>query len=303
MSFASLDLLTNSPPRFTLYFAANPPKNHHTLLPLRIASRHFASRSHFHISNRQLPSPCCSNSPRTHRFRLGVFESEGPVRRDGDLDFDSFLSIVETLCVFSSAVVSLGFAVNCVVSSSKKTVMAAAMGNGILSCGMLVMVAGLGIGAWIRRRQWRRFCSGSVRGGLEVNLLERVEKLEEDLRNSATLIRVISRQLEKLGIRFRVTRKALKEPLAETAALAQKNSEATRALAVQEDILEKELGEIQKVLLAMQEQQQKQLELILAIGKTGKLFETRPERSQEQERIEIHDSTAESLKQKESHQV
>ena len=37
-----------------------------------------------------------------------------------------------------------------------------------------------------------------------------------------------------------------------TAALAQKNSEATRALAVQEDILEKELGEIQKVLLAMQ---------------------------------------------------
>lgn len=38
----------------------------------------------------------------------------------------------------------------------------------------------------------------------------------------------------------------------QTAALAQKNSEATRALAEQEDILEKELGEIQKVLLAMQ---------------------------------------------------
>lgn len=37
-----------------------------------------------------------------------------------------------------------------------------------------------------------------------------------------------------------------------TAVLAQKNSEATRALAMQEDILEKELGEIQKVLLAMQ---------------------------------------------------
>ncbi|KAI8540824.1 hypothetical protein RHMOL_Rhmol08G0014900 [Rhododendron molle] len=36
------------------------------------------------------------------------------------------------------------------------------------------------------------------------------------------------------------------------AALAQKNSEATRALAVQEDILEKELSEIQTVLLAMQ---------------------------------------------------
>ncbi|KAG6664011.1 hypothetical protein CIPAW_02G062100 [Carya illinoinensis] len=46
-------------------------------------------------------------------------------------------------------------------------------------------------------------------------------------------------------------------------------------LAVQEEILEKELGEIQKVLLAMQEQQQKQLELILAIGKTGKLWENK----------------------------
>lgn len=37
-----------------------------------------------------------------------------------------------------------------------------------------------------------------------------------------------------------------------TAALAQKTSEATRAMAAQGDILEKELGEIQKVLLAMQ---------------------------------------------------
>jgi hypothetical protein len=34
--------------------------------------------------------------------------------------------------------------------------------------------------------------------------------------------------------------------------LAQKNSEATRALALQENILEKELGETQKILLAMQ---------------------------------------------------
>ncbi|KAM7529306.1 hypothetical protein LguiB_032716 [Lonicera macranthoides] len=60
-----------------------------------------------------------------------------------------------------------------------------------------------------------------------------------------------------------------------TAALVQKNSEATRALAAQEDHLEKELGEIQKVLLAMQEQQQKQLDLILAIGKNGNLWEDR----------------------------
>jgi chaperonin cofactor prefoldin len=36
------------------------------------------------------------------------------------------------------------------------------------------------------------------------------------------------------------------------AALAQKNSEATRALALQKDLLENELREIQNVLLAMQ---------------------------------------------------
>lgn len=77
------------------------------------------------------------------------------------------------------------------------------------------MAGGVAIGAWIRKRQWRRVCRETVKGGVEVNLLERVEKLEEDLRSSATIIRVLSRQLEKLGIRFRVTRKALKDPIAE----------------------------------------------------------------------------------------
>jgi len=48
-----------------------------------------------------------------------------------------------------------------------------------------------------------------------VNLLERIEKVEEDLRSSATIIRVLTRQLEKLGIRFRVTRKTLKDPITE----------------------------------------------------------------------------------------
>ncbi|KAE8715798.1 UDP-glycosyltransferase 85A2 [Hibiscus syriacus] len=112
-----------------------------------------------------------------------------------------------------------------------------------------------------RKRQWRRICVETDKaGGKGVNLVGRIEKLEEDLKSSVTIIRVLSRQLEKLGVRFRA------------AAFAQKNSETTRALAAQEDILEKELKEIQNVLLAMQEQQQKQLELILAIAKSGKLF-------------------------------
>lgn len=40
--------------------------------------------------------------------------------------------------------------------------------------------------------------------------------------------------------------------LLKSAALAQRNSEDTRTLVMQEDVLEKELLEIQKVLLAMQ---------------------------------------------------
>ncbi|TXG57455.1 hypothetical protein EZV62_018768 [Acer yangbiense] len=59
------------------------------------------------------------------------------------------------------------------------------------------------------------------------------------------------------------------------------NSEATRTLAILEEVLENELGEIQNVLLAMQEQQHKQLDLNLAIRKTGKLLESRREPSQE----------------------
>ncbi|CAN6711247.1 unnamed protein product [Malus baccata var. baccata] len=173
----------------------------------------------------------------------------------------------------------MGFAVNCAAMSLNKTSFVA-MGNWGLASGALALVMVVGIGAWIRLLQWRWMCRESVKGGMEVNLFERIEKSEEDLRSSATIMCVLSRQLEKLGIRFRVTRKALKEPIAEMqdnvgndiSALAQKNSEATRALAAQEDILEKELGEIQKVFLAMQ---QKQLELILAIATFGKVRESR----------------------------
>lgn len=203
-------------------------------------------------------------------YRVRAYPSDGAVRGEGvsHFDFDSFLSIAELLCLVSSAVVSVVFAV-------KRAAFGAA-GDRVLGWLVVALVGGVASGAWVRRRQWRRVFEQPGKAAVpNVNLVERVEKLEEDLRSSTTMIRVLSRQLEKLGIRFRVTRKTLKEPIAETAALAQKNSEATRALAMQEDILEKELGEIQKVLLAMQDQQQKQLELILAIGKTGKLWESR----------------------------
>ncbi|KAK4707803.1 hypothetical protein R3W88_028728 [Solanum pinnatisectum] len=219
-----------------------------------------------------------------HQWKVKSLDSEGTVNgqvsAEYELNFDGFLSILEFLCLLSSAVVAVGFAVNSWVLGSQKW-----LGNRVLAAQCVVLVGGVIIGSVIRRRQWRRICmnkfsrSGSDLKG--VNLLERIEKVEEDLRSSATIIRVLSRQLEKLGIRFRVTRKTLKDPITEAAMLAQKNSEATRALALQGERLEKELGEIQKVLLAMQDQQHKQLELILAIGKTGKLFENKRGPSQD----------------------
>lgn len=219
-----------------------------------------------------------------HQWKVKSFDSEGTVNgqvsAEYEFNFDGFLSILEFLCLLSSAVVAIGFAVNSWVLGSQKW-----LGNRVLAAQCVVLVGGVIIGSVIRKRQWSRICmnkfsrSGSDLKG--VNLLERIEKVEEDLRSSATIIRVLTRQLEKLGIRFRVTRKTLKDPITEAAMLAQKNSEATRALALQGERLEKELGEIQKVLLAMQDQQHKQLELILAIGKTGKLFENKRGLSQD----------------------
>ncbi|XP_030528361.1 uncharacterized protein LOC115739417 [Rhodamnia argentea] len=256
-----------------------------------------------HLSTCSTPQLCLvlhKNSPNSRHpstsfencgYRVGAYPPDGAVRGEGvnHFDFDSFLSTAELLCLVSSAVVSVVFAL-------RRAVFGVA-GDRVLGWLVVALVGGVASGAWVRRRQWRRVFeqSGKV-GGANGHLVERIEKLEEDLRSSTTMIRVLSRQLEKLGIRFRVTRIALKEPLAETASLAQKNSEATRALAMQEDVLEKELGEIQKVLLAMQDQQRKQLDLILAIGKTGKLWESRRGPNQE-DTNESSSSAEEGLKQ------
>lgn len=101
------------------------------------------------------------------------------------------------------------------MTASWKKELFAVIGNRAVPLAMLMLVVGVLTGTIIRRRQqWRE----TVNGGFdvsEVNLLQRIEKLEEDLRNSATVVRVLSRQLEKLGIRFRVTRKTLKDPIAE----------------------------------------------------------------------------------------
>ncbi|KAF6152073.1 hypothetical protein GIB67_031395, partial [Kingdonia uniflora] len=196
---------------------------------------------------------CYTSSPQRRRRAIRVGATVQRAVDDGDRIFDAFLSIVEVLCLVPSVVISIGGVGWYVVLGSKKAVMGV-LGEKVFVWWAALLVGAVVVGGLIRRRQWRRICRdmGGSGGGESCNVVYRVERLEEDLKSSVAIIRVLSRQLEKLGIRFRVTRKALKEPLSETAALAQKNSEATRALAIQEDLLEKELGEIQKVLLAMQ---------------------------------------------------
>ncbi|KAL2551365.1 hypothetical protein Fot_04984 [Forsythia ovata] len=275
----------------TLFTNKNPTSFHTTL-----SRTHFLKSPNFAclISNSKTHFLNSQNLPTQHhllsvtKVKASFQEQYGTAQKQdssngsisGGYNFDAFLSILEFICLASSAVSSIYIAVSCGTQKG----LVGWLGNKILVWQCVVLVSGVVVGAVIRRRQWKRIygIGLSRESASGVNLLERVEILEEDLRSSVTIIRVLSRQLEKLGIRFRVNRKNLKEPIAESAALAQKNSEAIRALSVHGDILEKELSEIQKVLLAMQEQQQKQLELILAIGKTGKLWESKRVTNQNQ---------------------
>lgn len=129
-----------------------------------------------------------------------------------EFNFDAFLSVLEFLALASSAILSIIFAVNSGISGSLKPVFGW-FGNRFLVSQCACLVVGMVLGAVIRRRQWRRICRADL--SRPVNLVERIEKLEEELKSSVTIIQVLSRQLEKLGIRFRLTRKALKEPIAE----------------------------------------------------------------------------------------
>ena len=219
MSLTLQNLFTNSTSRFTLHFTTTTtsnPKN--TTLSLPITSRHVTTPLHSHQNQ-------IHHQPTRLRLKLRAYDSSHATAKNdvvvvsgGNFNFDSFLSVAELLCLASSAA---GLAANLAAlsSSTKKAVLVELAGNKVWAWwGIVLLVGGVAIGSWIRRRQWRRICrqTSSNNGGIvEVNFLERIEKLEEDLRSSTAIIRVLSRQLEKLGIRFRVTRKSLKEPIAE----------------------------------------------------------------------------------------
>lgn len=290
-----------------------------TILSLSLPRTHFLKSSNLSFSPlnsktqfptyRILTSSDCHSPVKRISASFGKSYGNARIRANGEraasaeLDFDGFLSILEFITLASSAVICVYIVVS---SGLQKAEILKWVGSKLLAWQFAALFSGVVLGAVIRRRQWGRISGPGFSRGLASpgsNLLRRVEQLEEDLRSSATIIRVLSRQLEKLGIRFRVTRKALKEPIAETAALIQKNSEATRALAEQEDMLEKELGEIQKVLLAMQEQQQKQFELILAIGKTGKFWETKQVTIQDRNSTEASKAKVDGFPNSEINQI
>ncbi|KAL9257553.1 hypothetical protein AKJ16_DCAP08693 [Drosera capensis] len=250
---------------------------------------HFPSYLHTLLHSRQYPLLKIPNTWRRNHGHLRVYRSDGGVEgidESRGFDFDAFLSIAELGCLVLSVVITGGCVVNWVFLR-QQNVGLVVVGNRVL---VWLLTGAVAVGAVIRRQQWRRIGGLEVKSGAESgNMVERIEKLGENLKSATRVVTMLSRQLAKLGTRFRVTKKAMKEPIDETkvwgqllslilfhfttAALCQKNSEATRALALQTDILEKELGEIQKFLLAMQDQQQKQLELILAVAKASKLFE------------------------------
>ncbi|MCO5611181.1 hypothetical protein L7F22_065431 [Adiantum nelumboides] len=81
------------------------------------------------------------------------------------------------------------------------------------------LLAALIINSILRARQWQSrghfMNSTSKLVVADSNVEGRVLKLEEDIASSVTIIRVLSKQLEKLAVRFRVTRQTLRDPIQE----------------------------------------------------------------------------------------
>ncbi|GKV23449.1 hypothetical protein SLEP1_g33173 [Rubroshorea leprosula] len=262
-------LFTSSPPCIALPF--NPALRNRSFSP-PIASRHIIVDRPFphnslrlHISRNSNFKSHQSFSPLT----LGAYKNDSTStpaenKNSYESNLDSFLLASELIIIFSSAVISITFAANYAVSRWKSAFLGD-LWRRVMVVGVVGLVGQVIIGAWIRRRQWRRIYVESLRGNEEsLNLVERIEKLEEDLKSSGKIILALSKQLEELGIRFRETRKTLTGPISE-------------------------------------DQQQKQLELVLAIGKLAKLWESKQEASGKQEasnlteeagQLEIHESQA-----------
>lgn len=159
----------------------------------------------------KIPPSCLYRKPvKSYQYRFKVFNSNGC-----SLILDDLLSILEALCLSLLGILSIGLELNLLLPKLFKFV-DGSLTNKLLFLHGFLLVSAVGVGVLIRMRQRRRICRDEFQfRNLRLNLVERIEKLEEDLRSSVAIVRVLSRQLEKLGIRFRVTRKILKEPVSE----------------------------------------------------------------------------------------
>lgn len=192
-------------------FTNSFPRNCNLLSP-SISSPSLQNLHQFHFHAHRLLTTHNSSTSRRH-YGIQAYESED-VAQSGDFNLESVLFLSELLSLFSSAFFLVVFVVNFVGWSSKKALWLL-IGDRGLVWGFPLLVATVVLNSWIRRRQRRRLCWGEASGGLKVNLLDGIEKLEEDLRSLTTVVRALSRKLEKLGLRFRVTRKTLRDPIAE----------------------------------------------------------------------------------------
>lgn len=142
----------------------------------------------------------------------------GEARRDaaGKINLDTLLSIAEGLCIVPSVV----FAVGGIFPEVSK-LFRVGLGNTIFMWQFLFLAGAVVIGGLIRQRQWSYYKKvyrenvATPNLGGDLNLIGRIDKVEEDLRSSVKMVKLLSKQLEKLGIRFRIARKSLKQPIAE----------------------------------------------------------------------------------------
>ncbi|KAG2579463.1 hypothetical protein PVAP13_6NG288875 [Panicum virgatum] len=210
------------------------------LAPLRASSSSLGARLRPCLPFPSSPShaPLLSRSP-LPRWPppLRAHAPGEPVRRRGAFGLDAFLSAAELLCLAPPAICSLVCAARLVFSPSSAGAGPLPLADGrLLVLQYLLLVGAVAIGSLIRRRQSGRLRPAS--GAAErvgVGLVERMEKVEDSVRGMVAAVGVLSRTVEKLSVRFRVLRRTLRDPISE-------------------------------------EQQQKQLDLILAIGEASTIL-------------------------------
>ncbi|XP_066326439.1 uncharacterized protein [Miscanthus floridulus] len=173
------------------------------LAPRRASSSSPAARLRFRLPFLCYPYP--SPSPRSRwppPIRAHASGEPGLGGRRGVFGPDVLLSAAELLCLAPPAICSVVCAARLVFLPAGSS----AVPPPLVVLQYVLLVGAVAIGSLIRRRQ-----SGRLRPGLT----GRVEKVEETVRGMVAAVAVLSRTVEKLGLRFRVLRRTLRDPITE----------------------------------------------------------------------------------------